>query len=119
MDTKHLSPADIELDSSKKYQHTLLVYEYHIPLHTDQSLVDVMDIAKVAKQNGGMISICGKIATFKPEILLNKKSSIDYAISHDTEDAFIDMVTQRVKQWATIVALLLYNKDNTKDKQYR
>lgn len=96
MDIMRLNPADLERYLTNQYDYALIVYDYHIPLHTDDSLKGVIDIARVLKSKKIHVSVCGKIATFKPELLIYKDSPIDTAIPYSAEDAFLNIVNQNI-----------------------
>lgn len=94
MDILCLAAADLEAYLTDKYDYALIVYDYHIPLHTDASLKGVMGIAEFLKAKGTTVCVCGKIATFKPELLIYSGSPIDIALSYSIEDSFLDIVNQ-------------------------
>ena len=92
MDILRINTVDLEKYLTDKYDYALIVYDYHIPLHTDDSLKEIMDIAKALKNKGTTVCICGKIATFKPELLVYPDSPISIAIPYSAEDAFLNIV---------------------------
>lgn len=94
MDILCLKAVYLETYLTENYDYALIVYDYHIPLHTDASLKGVMDIANTLKSKGTIVCACGKIATFKPELLVYQGSPIDIALPYSVEDAFLDIINQ-------------------------
>lgn len=101
MDIERINAANLETYLTSKYDYALIVYDYHIPLHTDDSLKGVLEIARVLKSKGIVVCICGKIATFKSELLICPESQIDIAIPYSAEDAFLDIINQNTKNEST------------------
>jgi radical SAM superfamily enzyme YgiQ (UPF0313 family) len=96
MDIERINAVDLETYLTSKYDYALIVYDYHIPLHTDDSLKGVLEIARILKNEGIVVCICGKIATFKPELFIYKNSPIDIAIPYSAEDSFLNIVNQNI-----------------------
>lgn len=92
MDIMQINSDELEKYLTDNYDYALIVYDYHIPLHTDNSLKGITGIAKVLKKKGTKVCICGKIATFKPELLVYPDRPIDIAIPYNAEDAFLNIV---------------------------
>lgn len=101
MDIERINAAGLDTYLTSRYDYALIVYDYHIPLHTDDSLKGVLEIAHVLKSKGIVVCICGKIATFKPELLIYPESPVDIAIPYSAEDAFLDIVNQNTKNEST------------------
>lgn len=75
------------------YDATVIIYDYHIPLHCDGTLQAVREIASHAKARGAKVAVGGKTATYKPKELLFKGSPVDVLIRHETEPALDILLT--------------------------
>ena len=86
MDVEKMSPEESEnIIRSFSPDVVVILFDYHIPLHTSATLIDILQIASIAKQYGSYIVVGGKVATFDKERLLYEKSPIDFAISYEVE----------------------------------
>jgi len=63
----------------------IIPFDYHIPLHTSESLGGVFEIARQARMIGAKVVVGGKLATYFPEKLLYAGSPIDVAVSGEME----------------------------------
>jgi len=88
MDVKRISGDEIARHVSLVgYDAVIIIYDYHIPLHGDGTLQAVKAIAAAAKAAGCRVAVGGKMATYKPENLLNDESSVDVVLRHEVEPA--------------------------------
>ncbi|MDR0607622.1 MAG: hypothetical protein LBG52_04680 [Candidatus Peribacteria bacterium] len=56
MDVKRISATNFETYlQNKKFSHVVLVYDYHIPLHTDEAFNEIKKIAQIAHNKGSTV----------------------------------------------------------------
>ncbi|EKD93611.1 MAG: anaerobic magnesium-protoporphyrin IX monomethyl ester cyclase elongator protein [uncultured bacterium] len=63
----------------------IIIFDYHIPLHTSECLPEIQAIAKAFKRKGKKVIVGGKYATYHPEFFLFEGSPVDITVSHEME----------------------------------
>lgn len=86
MDAGNLMPEKIE-DQLVRFcpQFIVFAFDYHIPLHTSDSIEYIMEIAKIAMKYQAKIIVGGKTATYFPQKFLFIDSPIDFVIRNEME----------------------------------
>lgn len=98
MDVKQIKGEDIALHvNPKDFDITVIIYDYHIPLHCDGTLDAVKDIAKVCKAAGNRVIVGGKTATYKPEQLLDGSNDIDVLVRNEMEPTLNELLS--LNEW--------------------
>ncbi|MCA9486724.1 B12-binding domain-containing radical SAM protein [Candidatus Woesearchaeota archaeon] len=73
MDRRKLCAKDIELSS---YSHVVLLFDYHIPLHTSEAQDEILSILTLCKEKNVFAILGGKIPQHSPEEFLDSGASI-------------------------------------------
>jgi hypothetical protein len=56
MDIKHMLGTDFETYvQDKNFSYVVIVYDYHIPLHTDEAFNEIKKIAQIAHEKGSKV----------------------------------------------------------------
>lgn len=63
----------------------VFLYDYHIPLHNDSSIVNLLWALSICKDHNIKTIVGWKIATYRPEILFQTNNLVDIAISNEVE----------------------------------
>lgn len=96
MDTEQMLPSQIPTYFQTTQPDCIIVpFDYHIPLHRDESLVHVMEICSIAKKQWIKTIVWWKIATYKPEVFLYQDSPIDIAMAYEMELSIKKLLTQK------------------------
>lgn len=77
MDNKREKPEALE-KKKLDFDLAIIIYDNHIPLHKDNALDGIKDIAKILKDKGITTLLIGKLVTYRPEIII--ELGIDYGI---------------------------------------
>ena len=89
MDAKRLRPENFQ--PKEKFDVAVIIFDYHIPLHTDAVIDDVFQIAQKAKNSGAKVFLGGKVATHLQEKILTANSPFDVLIANEMEPALTEL----------------------------
>lgn len=106
MDADHLQPEDLLSSEIEAYDFALFIYDYHIPLHTDKSFDALMQSAAILKKMKMTVAVCGKIATFRPELFIHENSPVDVALKYDAEDTVLEILKKGIDEAVDSIAFL-------------
>lgn len=87
---------------NKNYDYAVIVYDYHIPLHTNEAFSEIINISKVLKENWINVILIWKIATYNPEMVLNEGSHIDICISNNAEKTLVKLFKENSLEKSTL-----------------
>lgn len=90
MDVKQIKPGDIQ-DYIADFAPDIMViiFDYHIPLHTTESIKGINEISGIAQSNGVKVIIGGKTSSCYPESFL--QNDVDIVIHGEMEPALSDL----------------------------
>ncbi|HEU0051298.1 MAG TPA: radical SAM protein, partial [Patescibacteria group bacterium] len=98
MDAERLQPNQIQSHvKERQYDAVVLVFDYHIPLATEDVWRNVLAIAEIVKKSGTRTIVGGKTATFYPNTFLFKDSPIDLTIHFEMERTLLELL--KIKEW--------------------
>jgi len=90
MDAKRLRPENIQMEEG--FDVAVIIYDYHIPLHTDAVIDEVFQIAQKAKNFGAKVFLGGKAATHLQEKILIANSPFDVLVANEMEPALMELL---------------------------
>jgi radical SAM superfamily enzyme YgiQ (UPF0313 family) len=77
MDVKKMAPKTIEKKiESMKPDVTIIIFDYHIPLHTSKAIPGVNKICQIARKHSSKTIIAGKTPKHCPELFLGKGTDV-------------------------------------------
>jgi len=86
MDVKQMGIADLPAYLKNFMPEVaVIVFDYHIPLHTTETLLGVLEMSKMLKGKGIKVITGGKLSTYLPHKLLFEDSGVKVTIAHDME----------------------------------
>ncbi|HAR64147.1 MAG: hypothetical protein DKM50_11725 [Candidatus Margulisiibacteriota bacterium] len=102
MDTEQLQADDLEhVFDNKKPEVIVLTLDYHIPLHTTGTLIEINLIINIAAQHNIKTVLGGKTATYFPELVFEQCNLLDIIITFHMETALSQLLKE--KTWDTPV----------------
>jgi anaerobic magnesium-protoporphyrin IX monomethyl ester cyclase len=98
MDVEKQSANEIEKTIKEfKPNITIILFEYHIPLHTSLAISNVNEIGKIAKQYQSKVVVAGKSPKHYPYLFLN--NGADVLINGEAELVLYDLL--KLNKWTT------------------
>jgi radical SAM superfamily enzyme YgiQ (UPF0313 family) len=121
MDVKRMMPEQVMICLQEFLPEVVVIpFDYHVPLHTTESIAGVFEIAKQAKKLKAKVLVGGKIATYFPNKFIYPGSPVEVTISGEMEHALKELLSMdnwQDKSLSAIPGIAYWNENNIKQSQ--